>query len=146
MSTNVEVNEMPERNWGAEEWRAPEIGEGEAIVYSECGRIVTYGETERRVDCRSHYFRVVKRPFGGHDLLVKHGGGTERIELRDLFPVSALAAMSSDDRYKLLHALYDMHSDGRKQGLAIAKRRQDAEIEAGTLKRHRPRRKKEGAK
>src|SRR5687767_12519341 len=72
-----------EKNWGAEKWRAPELQDGDELLYSECGRVVpahTYGHDRNGIDYRSHYFRIVKHG-GSAFLLVKHGGGEERLRL-----------------------------------------------------------------
>lgn len=107
------TTETVERNWGAEEWRAPDVNEGETILFSECGRILG------NVDYRSHYFRLVKCEFGGFALLVKHGGGQERLEeycIRKIVP--ALACLDSDNRYLTMYAVYQAYQTGHRAGYA----------------------------
>ena len=36
----MEKDEIEERNWGAEVYRAPDLSEDETLLFSECGRIV----------------------------------------------------------------------------------------------------------
>ena|SRR5687768_8755352 len=128
--------EQTERNWGAEEWRAPELSDGDILIFSECGRIIN------RTDYRSHYYRVVQR-FSFYRLLVKHGGGTESFELglTRHFPAESFATLPADDRYLLLNALHAAYRKGARSGYDEFRVRQDAEIATGTLRRHRPRKK-----
>lgn len=100
-----------ERNWGAEEWRAPDARPTDEILYSECGRIVD------NVDHRSHYFRLVKREDGSFSLIVKHGGGQEEISgwfLRKI--LGAMAALSPDARYLLMYSIFQANRDGKNEG------------------------------
>jgi hypothetical protein len=137
---------MPENpNWGADPWRAPELKDADALILCEHGRVIY--RDNRGVDYRSHWYRVVQRD-GFYHLLVKHGGGTESFEItfREGFPAIAIAKMDSDDRYLLLNALYRAYTRGRLDGHASAKKHQEEEIAAGTLKRCRPRRKRAEAR
>lgn len=100
-----------EKNWGAEEWRAPDILPTDTLLFSECGRILD------KVDYRSHYFRVVKGEYAPIALLVKHGGGQERIEdhfLRRILP--SLKLLDSDNRYLLMYTVYQAFTEGRREG------------------------------
>lgn len=108
------TNETTERNWGAEAWRAPDLKEGDALLFDECGRIVeagTYGHGSNGIDYRSHYFRIVAAQYGGCYLLVKHGGGQERIQL-DYSVARArqfFEPLDSTQRYLLMHMLHSVH-------------------------------------
>lgn len=108
-----------EKNWGAEEWRAPTLDDGDVLLFSECGRVVkagTYGHGQDDIDYRSHYFRIVKYG-GGAYLLVKHGGGEERVQLD--YSASRVAQffkpLDSSERYLLMHLFYNMHVKARRE-------------------------------
>lgn len=108
-----------ERNWGAEPWRAPDLAEGDAIMYSECGRIIeagTHGHGRNGIDYRSHYFRVVSGTNGhGCFLLVKHGAGQERIKLDYNAQRAAqfFEPLGSNERYLLMHMLFSVSREAR---------------------------------
>jgi hypothetical protein len=102
---------MTERNWGAEEGRAPDLEVGDTLLFSEPGRVLD------NVCYRSHYFRLVRSECGDNVLLVKHGGGQERIRQWALRKsVNGLRVLDSDARYLMLYALYQMHSAGNTEG------------------------------
>jgi len=134
---------MNNDNWGAEEWRAPDLAEGDTLLYSECGRIVkagTYGHGRNGIDYRSHYFRVVAGANGyGCWLLVKHGGGQERIKL----DYSAQRAcqffepLDSTQRYLLMHMLHSVHRESEKQAQDETARYYKAAFVRGTLKKRK---------
>ena len=100
-----------EQNWGAEAFRAPDIEETDTIIFSECGRVLD------NVCYRAYYFRIVKAGFGGYYLLVKHGGGQERLHIgyRDRF-IESLRQMDSDNRYFMIFTLYDTAKKARRDG------------------------------
>lgn len=102
-------------DWGAEAWRAPEIAEGDRIIFSEHGRILKPLDGDRHgVDYRSHYFVLVKAQYGGFALLVRHGGGQERLPIgygSGGYLLQGFALMDSDTRYFMLHNLYRVASD-----------------------------------
>lgn len=58
-------------------------------------------------DCHSHHFTVVKPEYGGYALLVRHGGGDERIDLgyRNVL-IDVLPSLDDYTRYALLHGIY----------------------------------------
>jgi hypothetical protein len=66
------------------------------------------------IDSHCHHYRVVKR-YGALDLLVRHGGGEERIRL-SLYKQQqdALAVLESNHRYWMLNAIYHAHSNGAR--------------------------------
>lgn len=92
---------QPSDNIGVFPINAPEIGERDELLYDEPGRC-------GRLDSHCHHYRVVKNC--GLALLVKHGGGTERVRLTRGVE-SSLAALGSDDRYWILSAIYHAHAD-----------------------------------
>jgi len=110
--------ETEERNWGAEECRAPTIYEGDELLFSECGRVIkarTYGHDGNGIDYRSHYFRIVKRS-GRAFLLVKHGGGEERFEIDYNAKRAAqfFEPFDSNQRYLLMHMLFQIYKHAQR--------------------------------
>ncbi len=99
-----------QKNWGAEPWRQPKIEEGDALIFSEHGRVLD------NTCYRSHWFCVVKAQHGGYFLLVKHGGGEERFQIGWSNRIaSALVPLDSDSRYLLLYTLYHAHSTAKRE-------------------------------
>lgn len=101
----------------------PEIAEGDTLLYDEPGRC-------GGLDCHSHHFRLVRDQHRIYTyLLVRHGGGTERIKLdcsADCLlgttrraGVDHLASLDSNGRYWLLHTIYSAH---RAAGLTAQER------------------------
>lgn len=125
-----------ESNWGAEPWRAPDILETDRLLFDECGRILD------KTDFRSHYFRVVAAQFGGAYLLVKHGGGQERIRMdynHNRIERLFAGIVGSDDRYRMLYVVYRAHSDAiREAAQNTARIYQQAFID-GSLKKRKQR-------
>jgi len=78
----------------------PEIQEGETILYDEPGRC-------GGLDSHSHHYRVVQS-HGSLALLVRHGGGDERISYLSCSKtlLAPLAALDSNGRYWVLNAMY----------------------------------------
>lgn len=106
-----------EKNWGEDPRRAPDLSEGDKLIFSECGRALPSvgGRPGEKIDYRSHFLRVVLGKYGGYRLLVKHGGGQEEFPLcyehRGLIPV--LATLPSDSLYIALYALYDVWKESK---------------------------------
>lgn len=99
-------------NWGADPRRQPTIADGDILQISEHGRIIG------RVDYRSHWFCIVRQQYGGYALLVKHGGGEERIQLghSTIAPVVlALLAMDADSRYLALRLLHHVNREAENR-------------------------------
>lgn len=92
-----------------EAWRAPKLADGDVLLHDEPGRC-------GGLDHHSHHFRVVKSSSSVY-LLVRHGGGDERIRL---FPHKALPsffeAMDSTARYWILATIYAAYRDGEEDG------------------------------
>jgi hypothetical protein len=122
-----------ERNWGAEPLRRPTIGELDTLVISEHGRVIN------NTDYRSHWFCIVSEKYGGYALLVKHGGGEERIALGYGYKmkpiIDGMEKLDGDTRYLIMHQLYDVHRDAR---LAESGKYQRA-FASGQLKKERVR-------
>jgi len=83
----------------------PALDEHDTLIYDEPGRC-------GGIDAHSYHFRVV-RVFGSLFLLVRHGGGDERLRLHNTPSLNAtLASLDSNARYWLLHTIYYAHHDG----------------------------------
>ena len=88
----------------------PALLDGDVLLFDEPGRC-------GGLDSHSHHFRLVKHGCGTVSLLVRHGGGDERIRLyphRDLPKI--LGALDSTARYWMLAALHSAYSDGETYG------------------------------
>jgi hypothetical protein len=82
----------------------PEIEDGDELLKDLPGRC-------GGIDSHSHDFRLVKR-YSSLYLLVHHGGGSERINLRSYRPSSEIIlGMSESDCYWMMETLYHIHSD-----------------------------------
>lgn len=84
----------------------PDVVEGETILFDEPGRC-------GGIDSHSHHYRVVRG-----SLLVRHGGGDERVRLSNTNAViTALSGLDSNGRYWLLNAIYQAHHDGGRDAM-----------------------------
>lgn len=128
-------NMPPEKNWGADSWRAPALAEGDTLIYDECGRVLD------KTCYRSHYFRLVLDRCSTPFLLVRHGAGDERLKLGwSKRIIDALAGVDSDSRYFLLHTLYARTKDaatGARDDTAMEYKRAFVD---GRLKKRKQRR------
>jgi hypothetical protein len=87
----------------------PDLSEGDTLLADEPGRC-------GGIDHHSHHFRLVMNRFGsGLSLLVRHGGGDERINMGVMPIKDRLLAIDSDSRYWLLASLYSVHSSARDE-------------------------------
>lgn len=122
-----------ERNWGAEPWRAPAIGKDDALIFSECGRVLD------NVDYRSHWF-VLTKCHSFYFLLVKHGGGEERLQIgwSDRL-AQALAAVDSDNRYLLMHTMHKINSSAKQYAWDNANATYKKAFAEGRLKKRKVR-------
>jgi len=92
--------------------RQPTVLESDTLIFSEHGR------SANNVDFRSHWLTLVKAQYGGYFLLVKHGGGEERISLgydHVCNALDALGQLTEDQRYLILYCLYDAHKDAKHE-------------------------------
>ena len=87
----------------------PSLADGDVLLYDEPGRC-------GGIDSHSHHYRVVK-DYGALYLLVRHGGGDDRINLH-LYKdqPEVLAQLTSNGRYWLLNATYHAYRDGKSEG------------------------------
>jgi hypothetical protein len=85
-------------NYGREAWRQPPTADDEETLSHEPGRVLpSIHDGVHATDCRSHCFKIVKPRHGDYTLIVRHGGGVERVNLgysRRI--VNALRQMDSD--------------------------------------------------
>lgn len=65
------------------------------------------------LDSHSYHYRLVKRV--GLELLVRHGGGDERLRLSGPLE-KILIELDETSAYWLLNAIYHAHSDGERKG------------------------------
>lgn len=106
--------EKPTRNDEMSYWDqdlyAPPLREGDELIYDECGRCSPQVNGKGDVDYHSHHLRLVKNT-GMHYLLVKHGGGVERVAVGASYTRIAelLEPMDSDQRYLMMYRLYAIH-------------------------------------
>lgn len=87
---------------------APDLREGDTLLADLPGRC---GGS----DSHSYHYRLVKS-YGGLSLLVRHGGGDERIHYLAGPLEQVLTTMDSTSLYWLLNAIYHAYSDGRREG------------------------------
>jgi hypothetical protein len=86
---------------------APTLAERDRLLEDEPGRC-------GRLDSHSYHYRLVKS-CDSLVLLVRHGGGDERLPLSGPLE-NTLLQLESNDRYWILNAIYHAHSDGRRSG------------------------------
>lgn len=106
---------------------APALDERDILLFDEPGRC-------GGMDSHCHHYRLVKKT--GTELLVKHGGGEERIRV-SLPRGFSLEAMDSNTRYWLLNAIYHAHSDGKHTGIDSEARRYTKAFLEGRLRKRK---------
>jgi hypothetical protein len=89
----------------------PELKPGDQLLRDEPGRC---GGS----DSHSHHYRLVKVPIFGPILLVRHGGGQERIKLSGPI-LDTLLSLDSTALYWTLGAIYHAYSDGANQARSV---------------------------
>lgn len=87
-------------------WREPQEIPGETVFFNEHGRSLQTGRY--MVNYRSWYFKVVGSEYSNLCLLVKHGGGQERMQIYAAKEewLAMLGALDSDTRFRILFTLY----------------------------------------
>jgi len=90
----------------------PAIEDGDTVLFDEPGRC-------GGIDSHCHHYRVIKGKFGGLQLLVRHGGGDERIPYisNGKAFTAALETLDSDGRYWVLNAMYHAQSKAKREGV-----------------------------
>jgi len=125
-----------EKNWGDDPLRAPTLQDGDIIIIDACGRVIN------NVCYRSHYFRLVGVKHGGSALLVKHGGGEQRINLK--WPprqlIEGLRDMEPEAQYLALHLIHKISGDAARDAAGnTAKLYEQAFVDGRLKKRKMPR-------
>ena len=99
-------HDRPTRNDVLGHLNPPALQDGDEILFDECGRCKAQVCGSGSTDYHSHHFRVVRSAHGGMVwLLVRHGGGDERVRLGEPDIVTV-----GNARYLMIHALYSVHS------------------------------------
>lgn len=112
------INGDPGYSWDGKEvgtrpTAPPALWDGDDLLFDEPGRC-------GGIDSHSHHYRVVKN-CGGIALLVRHGGGDDRIPL--FLPRGfSLDPMDSNMRYWFLNAIYHGYREGIRSGSAATDR------------------------
>lgn len=136
------VNGTPGYSWdgravGTYPVSPPALRERDELLMDEPGRC-------GGLDSHSHHYRLVSAC--GLQLLVRHGGGDERVYIS--LPngrngsggaLDALLALDSDARYWFLNALYHAHADGRQDGAERASRAHREAFADGRLRKRKMR-------
>lgn len=144
MNAEAIAHEQRTSTWQNDPNRAPALLEGDQIMYDEPGRII-YRTAEKKpgdgTDYRSHWYRLIKPRFGPWTLLVRHGGGDERVELGydyNNFP-AIFDPLTPDARYLLMNQLMLTHRAGHDNGRAqTTQRYKEAFVEGRLRKRKYP--------
>jgi len=105
-----------------QDWRAPTVPEDETILFDEPGRVLTHRRTPDSkgtpVCYSAYHYQVTKPEYGQCVLRVKHGAGEESVLIG--YPgepiIHALAALDSDARFAVLHALREQRNEGTQDG------------------------------
>lgn len=85
----------------------PSLEESDQLLRDEPGRC-------GGLDSHSYHYRLVKS-HGSLSLLVRHGGGDERLYLSKTIE-SVLAQLGSTDCYWTMNEIYHAHSAGKRSG------------------------------
>ncbi len=85
----------------------PELNDDEQLLRDEPGRC-------GGLDSHSHHYRLAKSS-GSLMLLVRHGGGDDRLRLSGPL-ANVFAQLDSTNCYWALNAIYHAYSDGKKSG------------------------------
>ena len=101
-------------NVGVHPASGPTLLESETLLFDEPGRCRPQINGTGGTDYHSHHFRIVGARHGGFRLLVRHGGGDERIDLgfgaRHMADFASMMP-DSDARYLFMNMLYNVHKD-----------------------------------
>lgn len=116
--------------YGSEPLRQPVIEAGDIEVYSEHGR-----DIENVCYC-SHWFKIVRAEFGGFYLLVRHGGGEERVRLsHKKIVINSLAKLESDERYLLMWQMLDIKHESERAAISETRQEIEEAFVGGRLKK-----------
>jgi hypothetical protein len=104
----------------------PDLGEGDILLFDEPGRC-------GGMDSHCHHYRLVRR-FGGTELLVRHGGGDERMRV-SLPHGFSFEALDTNTRYWTFNALHHASRDGQTRGSDAMNRTYRKAFVEGRLKK-----------
>jgi hypothetical protein len=99
-------NRLDEPNDRIHPVNPPDVKESDKLLRDEPGRC-------GGLDSHSFHFRLVNNI--GPELLVRHGGGDERIRLTSTV-LTPLLRLDSTDLYWTLCSIYHAHADGKREG------------------------------
>lgn len=117
-----------------EHWRQPTVEMDEIMLRSEHGRIT------HNVDYRSHWFILVKSGHHSYVVVVKHGGGEERVQLPRVngdVVAKIICSLDSDEAYLLMHKLYDIHKDAANEARDKTAQKYKSAFVEGRLKKRK---------
>jgi hypothetical protein len=125
--------------WRERDWRRPSLPDGEVVVFDEPGRVLPDARTGGGTCCRSHHFVVSTAATGGMPMLrVRHGGGQRCWPLSwDPRLIEALAALDSDQRFRMLWTLAAAHEESYRKGAAESAERYEAAFVQGRLRKRK---------
>jgi len=87
----------------------PALGELDRLVFDEPGRC------GHGLDSHAFHYRLVYHC--GFALLIRHGGGDERIRISHTEElIAAMTAMDSSARYWIFNAIFHAHDEARENG------------------------------
>lgn len=99
------INGQPGYSWDGKRFSTrkvnpPDLQEGDELLYDGPGRC-------GGIDSHCHHFRLV-RCYGSYNLLVRHGGGDERIKIGGCraATVQSILAMPENDQYWIFQMIY----------------------------------------
>lgn len=103
------VNGEPGYSWDGKTFMVrqpapPDLADGDKLLHDEPGRC-------GGLDSHCHHFRLVKEDGGAFCLLVRHGGGDERVRLGRSPGMEAFNVLDSNGRYWLMQMIYCTQSD-----------------------------------
>jgi hypothetical protein len=103
------INGEPGYSWDGKTFSVrkpdpPALADGDSLLFDEPGRC-------GGMDCHCHHFRLVKARHG-YALLVRHGGGDERVSIPNYHPavklIPSLVGLDTNARYWMFHLLYSV--------------------------------------
>ena len=132
-------------NWGANPFRAPELEEGDTLILNAPGRIL-YRTADKKpgrgTDYRSHYFRLVLDKWQHAVVVVRHGGGVERLSLTNYLGkqyAEILSKLDPDSLYLMLHEFHNVKQEAKRQAEGLFKAEWATAAAEGRLKTRKAR-------
>lgn len=132
-SINGQVNaySWDGKHFGTREPNAPDLTDGDELIWDLPGRC-------GGVDSHCHHFRVVKGRYGDCALLVRHGGGDERLPLgRDGRIVGPLQILDDGTRYFFVMRFYHLMTGEIRKAEAKIRSEERRAFAEGRMKKRR---------